>query len=500
MAPCLVRNSGLALRQIGVQEADIIAVVSPLAKYAFMVNEPNDIAYHLAKAAYLASAGRPGPVWLDIPLDVQGATIVPEQLRQFDPAEVSNDFRPGVSAEELEDLAARLQQASRPVVIAGNGIRLSNTIPAFRAFIEKHQIPFVVSYLAVDLLPSGHPLYVGRMGIKGDRAGNFAVQNSDLVLALGTRLCVPMTGYEYNLFARQAKVVVVDIDPVEHRKNTVRIDRLLNVPLQSFFRDVEALPAVAPARSSGWAAKCRHWRNLWPVCLPEYNDLKQGVNMYTLVNVLSQRMPDDAVVVSDAGSSYYVTSQAVQIRGGQRYITSGAQADMGFTLPAAIGVCAARNLRDVLAITGDGSLQLNLQELQTVVHHHLPIKLFVLNNNGYLSIRTTQTKFFEGRLIGTDKSSGVSFPDLSRLAEAYRIPYFRLDSVPATGAVIDQVLGTEGPVICEVFCPENQEVIPTVSSLRRPDGKMISKPLEDMYPFLSREEFLREMIVPPVAE
>jgi acetolactate synthase-1/2/3 large subunit len=280
----------------------------------------------------------------------------------------------------------------------------------------------------------------------------------------------------------------------------VRIDQFINVDLKYFFRAAETFPVIPPDWRSEWTGKCRHWRNLWPVCLPEYNDLKYGVNMYTFVNVLSDRMPDDAVVVSDAGSSYYVTSQAVKIRARQRYITSGAQADMGFALPAAIGVCVARDMKNVIAITGDGSLQLNLQELQTVVHNQMPVKLFILNNNGYMSIRATQNKFFEGRLIGTDKSSGLSFPDLSRLAEAYGIPYFRIASVPATRDIIDQVLGTKGPVICEVICPENQEVIPTVSSLRKPDGKMISKPLEDMYPFLNRGEFLREMIVPPVNE
>lgn len=493
-----LRNSGLAIRQIGVQEVDIVSIVSSLTKYAVVVNEPNDIAYHLGKAAYLAASGRPGPVWLDIPLDVQGALVDPARLRTFDATEVVKEFKEHMTEEEGRELERLLRHAQRPVVIAGNGIRLSTTMQQFRSFVERNQLPVVVSYLGVDLLPSDHPLNVGRIGIKGDRAGNFAVQNSDLVLALGTRLCVPMTGYEYGLFAREAKVVVVDIDPLEHRKNTIRIDRVINADLRCFFRDLDAITCVPWRQRCEWVLKCQHWRGIWPVCLPEYRDEQHGVNMYTFTEILSARMPDDAAVVSDAGSSYYVTSQAIRIRAEQRYITSGAQADMGFTLPAAIGVCAARGMKPVIGVTGDGSLQLNIQELQTVVHSRMPVKLFVLNNNGYMSIRATQTKFFEGRLIGTDKSSGLSFPGVARIADAYRIPYRLIDSVENARAVIDEVLALEGPVVCEVMCPENQEVVPTVSSVRRADGRMESKPLEDLYPFLSREEFRREMIVPTV--
>lgn len=489
-----VRNSGLPLRQFGVQEVDIIAVVEPLTKYAVMVNDPEKIAWHLDKAVHQARTGRPGPVWLDIPMDVQGAAIDETKLERFDATNEPADFITEPLIGDLEKVAKLFASAKRPIIVAGQGIRLAGAIPAFRKFIEENRIPVVASRLGIDMLPSEHPLFIGRIGNKGDRAGNFAVQNADLVLVIGSRLSVSSTGHEYQTFAREATMVIIDIDPVEHRKNTVRVDLFINADAGRF---LDSIKVSNPPDSNCWEQKCLEWKNRWPVCLPAYAESKE-VNLYYFVDCLTRKMKPDAVVVSDAGSAFYVVSQGGQFNKDQRYVTSGGQADMGYSLPAAVGVSVGRGKGEVLAVTGDGSFQMNIQELQTVVHNRLPVKLFVWNNDGYLSIRASQSKFFEGRFIGTDSSSGVSFPDTAKIANAYGIKYFRVNESSELLAVLDQVLAYDGPAICEVICIRDQEIVPTVSSRKKSDGTMVSLPLEDMYPFLDRDEFLREMIVSPV--
>lgn len=490
-------NATTKMRQYGVQEANVVAIVESITKYSVMVNTPEEIAYHLEKAAFIANSGRPGPVWIDIPLDVQGAWIDQSELKHFDPVAEGYELSSHPTQKVIQKLAELLNKAKRPVVIAGNGIRLSNTQDEFISFVEKYKIPTTFSYLSIDLLPSNHPLSVGRLGAKGDRAGNFSVQNADLVLVLGSRLSVALTGFEYDLFAREAEVVVVDIDAEEHKKNTVHIDLMIESDLRSFFQDMKQVNVQNTA--SEWVEKCQRWKNKWPVYQESYAT-ESKINMYEFIHQLDGYMKDESVVVSDAGSAYYVASQALQIDKKQRYITSGAQADMGFTLPAAIGVCFASQEREVIGITGDGSFQMNIQELQTIKHHNLPIKIFVWNNGGYLSIKTTQTKFFEARYAGTSKESGISCPSFEKIAKAYGIEYIRATNPTILGNVLKESFDMNGPVICEVMCPEFQEVIPAVSSVKKPDGTMVSKPIEDMYPFLSREEFLSEMLIAPVDE
>ena len=490
-------NATVPLRQFGVQEANIVAVVKSLTKYAVMINDPQEILFELEKAAFLAKAGRPGPIWIDVPLDVQGAMVDPAVLRHFTP-DAESAIKPSPSPAEIAELQNKLALAKRPVIIAGNGIRLGGAVEFFLKFVEESKIPVAVSYLGADLLPSDHPQYVGRLGIKGDRAGNFAIQNSDLVISIGCHLSVALTGFEYELFAREAKLVVIDIDPDEHRKNTVKIEQFIHSDVIEFF--VKFASPKSLESWSSWGEMCRKWRVQWPVCLPSYAEEKEGINKYLFVEKLKNHLKADSVVVSDAGSSYYVTSQALKIREQQRYVTSGAQADMGFTLPAAIGVSVAKGGSEVVGITGDGSLQMNIQELQTLVHHQLPVKLVVWNNNGYLSIRTTQRKFFSGRELGTDAQSGLSLPDTEKIAAAYGIAFLRVSESRLLDAALDKMMSIQGPVILEVMCPENQEIIPTASSKKLPDGRMVSKPLEDMYPFLDREEFLANMIVKPLDE
>jgi len=490
-------NSSVPLRQIGVQEANIVAIVKSTTKYAVMVNEPEDILYELEKAAFLAKSGRPGPVWIDVPLDVQGASVDFETLRHYIPEPAESD-KPTPSLESINTLRNQIAASKRPIIIAGNGIRLGGAVDAFKSFVEASKIPVTVSYLGADLLASDHPQYVGRIGIKGERPGNFAVQNSDLVISIGCHLSVALTGFEYDMFAREANLVVIDIDKNEHLKNTVKIDQFIHADVTEFF---SKMPSVNFQEEwDGWGDICRKWREQWPICLPSYSDNSKYINKYSFIDKLKDHLKDDSVVVSDAGSSYYVTSQALKIRAQQRYLTSGAQADMGFTLPAAIGASVARTGAEVVGITGDGSLQMNIQELQTVIHNQLPVKLVVWNNNGYLSIRATQQKFFAGREIGTDPSSGVSFPSTKKIAEAYGIPFLQVSELKMLDEALNILMNEKGPMILEVMCPENQEVIPTASSKKMPDGRMVSKPLEDMYPFLDRAEFLENMIVKPIDE
>jgi acetolactate synthase-1/2/3 large subunit len=458
-----------------------------------MVNDPNDISYHLERAAWLMRTGRPGPAWLDVPLDVQAATVDEIALRRFNPASETGLRVETPSPEKMAVLTTMLRDARRPVIIVGQGVRLAGACAEFRRFIERLPIPFVASRLGIDIMPSDHPLFTGRIGNKGDRAGNLAVQSADLVLSIGSRLSVSSVGYDPRQFARAAKVVVVDIDPVEHQKGTVRIDLLIDSDALEFLRATDALQI---GDTTEWVTHCQAWREKYPVCLPEYQSETAGVNPYTFLDRLSKAAPDDAVFVADAGSAFYITSQAVKIRGTQRYITSGAQAEMGYSLPAAIGASIAgmpRNL--VIAITGDGSLQMNIQELQTLVHHHLPVKLFVLNNGGYRSISATQELLCGGRYIGSAAGTGVSFPSTGKIAAAYGLPFWRVATLPELDGMLSEVLAQSGPAVCEVVLPHNHTIAPQSVTVQQADGSLKSLPLEDMAPLLDRAEFDANMEV-----
>lgn len=492
-----IKHFGLPLRQYGVQEALVLPMVAPFSKYTATVEDPQEIRYHLEKAAYLGTHGRPGPVWLDIPMDVQGAPIEENTLKGFSPGELEETYKTTPSSAELSNLEKLLQESERPVIIAGHGIRLAHALPEFRAFIEKYNIPFVATYLATDYVPGDHPLFVGRTGIKGDRAGNFAMQNADLILSIGSRLGVTVIGYSPKDFARGAKIVVVDIDPEEHKKKTISIDTFINSDAK------ELLKAFKPDKLSDfadWRKKCLHWKEQYPVCLPSYKDSKDGINLYYFFQELCNNLPDDEVVIGDAGSAIYVPGQMFRAKTNQRLMLSGAQAEMGFTLPACIGVSIAKGNGDVVGITGDGSFQTNIQELQTVVHNQLPVKLFVWNNDGYLSIRSSQRRIFQERYYGTDKTTGVSFPDVKKIADAYGMPYVKLEGNNNLGQRIAAILAMKGPVLCEVMCVRDQEIVPMTASKKLDDGRMVSPPLEDMYPFLDRETFKQEMIIDPLPE
>lgn len=497
-----IHKSGLkGLRQFGVQEADILPMVRSVTKYCAMVEKPEDIRYHLEKAEYLSSQGRPGPVWIDVPLDVQGSPVDPRRLRGFDPrAEGYGPLLDSPSAPELAAVRAALKSAARPVIVAGQGVRIAGAADKLLRFAELNGVPVVTPRLGIDLIPTAHPLYVGRPGIKGDRAANFAVQNSDLLICVGTRLSINLTGHDYPRFARAAKIFVVDADPVEHSKRTVRIDRFVRSDAAKFLDGM--LKGGRPASGPGigdWAARCADWKRRYPVVQPEYRKARP-VNTYYFAEVMSGLASSKDVIVIDSGSSSYVMSQAVSIKRGQRYLASGGLGAMGYAVPASIGASAAMRGGRVLCVTGDGSMHMNLQELETIAHNRLPVKMFVFNNGGYASIKTTQKNFFHSRFVGVDDKSGVSLPEWRRVAALFGLKWVRVSSPSSMAARVGEVMSAKGPVICEVMCSADQPIIPTVYSVKKPDGRMVSRPLEDMFPFLGREEFLAQMIVPAVED
>lgn len=477
------------LRQVGAQEINILPVVESLTKYSAMVNNPEDIRYHLEKAFYMSKKGRPGPSWLDIPLDVQGALIKPEELHGF---KIHKIKKPELKMDTLE---MWVRNSKRPVIVSGHGVRISGAIKDLLSISGYYNIPVVTTYLGIDTIPHNWSSYVGRIGTKGDRAGNLAVQNSDLLIVIGSSLPVAVTGYEYEHFARNANIVVVDVDSSVGMKQTIKINRFIKADAKDFLDELRKFLKIF---DKSWLDKCVSWKNKYPVCLPEYADLKKEVNIYYFIDKLCDKLDGSDVVVTDAGSSFYAGSQAVKIKKGMRYITSGGFGTMGYNLPASIGVSMAIGKKRVICITGDGSFQQNIQELQTIIHYKLPIKIFIFNNNGYLSIRYTQKKYFSDRFIGESCISGVSFPDTKKIAMSYGIKFMRVSNNNMLDETLDKVLNYDGAVICEVMTPPDQLIIPTVASEKRPDGSMVSKPLEDLYPFLNREEFKKEMIVRPL--
>jgi acetolactate synthase-1/2/3 large subunit len=491
---CLIESTGL--RQFGIQESDIVSMVKSVTKYAAVLKDPNQVKYHLQKAIHLATTGRPGPVWLDIPLDIQSKHIIPEECPSFEPKEQKITENDGLK-EQVEKCIELLKKSERPVLISGYGIRLAKGEKEFLQLIEKMGIPVISSWTTSDLISSSHELSIGRSGIFGDRAGNFTVQNSDLVLSIGSRLSVPQVGYNFPLFARAAKKIIVDIDPAELKKPSLKPELPIRADAKEFMLEMlKQLKDVEPFKISSWLKRCQGWKIKYPVVLPEYKECKDAVNSFYFVQVLSDKLDDNAVIVTDMGTSFTCTMQTFKTKLGQRLSTSSGHASMGFGLPGAIGACIGNGRKDTICISGDGGLQMNIQELQTLVHYNLPIKLFVLNNKGYLTIKATQQNHF-GRFVGAEQSSGVTCPDIIKIATAYGLPNIRIANTEELNLKIDSVLKSKGPMVCEIIMEENQPLIPRVSSLKKPDGTIISKPIEDLYPFLSREEFRENMIVDP---
>jgi acetolactate synthase-1/2/3 large subunit len=491
-----VRSTGLPLRQYGDQELDIEELVRPVTKYVHMVTEPETIRYHLEKAIYLAKAGRPGPCWLDIPLNVQGAQIDPDTLKGFDPAELDEPWKKTDLKAATARILDKLRSAKRPVVFAGGGVRLSGEHATFLKLVEKLGIPVVTGWNAHDVMHDAHPLYAGRPGTIGDRAGNFVVQSSDLLLILGSRLNIRQVSYNWQSFAREAYKIWVDVDATELQKPNVKPDMGIHASL------TDLLPVLAAAKYDGPTKEHKEWmawalerRRRFPAVLPEYFE-NERVNPYVFVHELFKQLPEDQVVVTGNGSACVVSFQAAEIKKGQRLWTNSGCATMGYDLPAAIGIVQATGgKKPVVALAGDGSIMMNLQELQTIVGNDMPVKIFLLNNSGYVSIFQTHRNFFNGVEVGGGPKSGVSFPKFEKLAAAFDLPYRRANNHAELQDAIAATMAAPGAAFCEIIIDENVVFAPKLGAKVLPDGRIISPPLEDLSPFLSREVLADNMLI-----
>jgi acetolactate synthase-1/2/3 large subunit len=493
----LVSSTGVSLRQLGDQEVNIVEMVKGITKYAVLVDDPLTIRYHLERALHIALQGRPGPVWLDIPIDVQGGKIEPSELKGYDPNEDTIRYETDHLEESVALVAKRLAAAKRPVIYAGTGIRLSGQYDLFFELAGRLGVPVVGAWDSNDLIPNDHPSYAGRPGSLGDRAGNFTVQNSDFLLILGCRLNIRLVSYNWENFAPGAYKVMVDVDAAELKKPTLSINLPIHADLRDFLPLFLASLKDWSADHADWLAWCKERVKRYPVVLPEYWESSNGVNPYCFMERLSEYLENGEVIACGDGTACVAAFQAMNIRPRQRLFTNSGCASMGYDLPAAIGAAEALpNKKRIICVAGDGSIMMNLQELQTVSGRKLPIKIFVLNNSGYHSIRQTQGNFFPDNIVGCGTDSGLSFPDFEKVAEAFGMGYQRCRKHNNLDEVIKATLSLEGSVICEVIVDLAQAFAPKLSSRKLEDGRMISASLEDMSPFLDREELQGNMVTP----
>lgn len=483
----LVGNRGV--RQIGFQEIDIIRIVGPITKFAVTVIDPLLIRRCLEEAVWNATHGRKGPVWVDIPLDVQATEIDPATLISFTPP-----ITPDVSQkihEAAEQTLRLLNEAKRPIVLVGNGVRHSGAVDLFLKWAESIEIPILTTWKALDFLPEDHPLYVGRPGAVGQRAANFAQQTSDVFISIGARLDYGQTAYNHGNFAPQAQRVIIDIDSAELEKLQMTTAVSLVADAAHFLDTLVDLTARADLPDWGaWRARCDQWKQRYPIVLPSYRETTNGIHNYIFIEALGKSLGDgDLLVPGSSGACSEVTCQALPTPKGLRFINTQGLGAMGFGVPAALGACLAAGGRRTVCVDGDGGFVMNAQELAVIANLGLPIKFFVLNNAGYGSIRTTQINYFERRFMACDKDSGLNLPDLEKTAALYNIPFKRLSTHSNLTGNISKVLEDSGPLICEVMMAPDQFTQPKVSSKQQPDGKMVTMPMEDLWPFLDRSEF-----------
>ncbi len=506
-AGCKDSDGDYEPRAIGDQEYDITAMTSHICKYAVMLEDPADIRYHLEKAWHLMNTGRPGPVWIDVPVNYQAADINPDELRGYDEAEDICEKK--ISAAQLDESIDKtiemLKEAKRPVIYAGGGIRISGGFEAFRKAVDKLGIPVCTYWNSIDVIESDNPLYCGRGGNMGDRAGNFAIQNSDLVLVLGSRLSIRQVGYTWGTWARAAKVIMVDIDSSEMDKHTLHIDLKIHSDVKEYLEKLnDKLDSASDSKEGylfsddAWRAQCIKWREKYPVVSDE--QLHTGdklVNVYGFIKALSDKLPKGSLTAVSNGACCVAGHQSWTIKDNTRFIINNAVASMGYGLPAAIGLCLSAGKKDTICLEGDGSIMMNLQELQTIVTNKLPIKIFLINNAGYHSIRLTQNNLFSDySKCGIGPESGdLAFPSFEKIASAFGYSYIGIHTGAELSDKLDEALDTEAPVLCEVFTDTDQVWAPKSSARRLPDGTLTSPPLEDLAPFLSREELAENMFI-----
>ncbi len=491
---------GRGVRSMGQQEVDIGSIVRPITKYAVTVLEPADIRYHLEKAVYLARIGRRGPVWLDIPLDVQTALVDEAALRPFDPDELAVPSHSGSLATQVSETIALINRSQRPVILAGYGIRSAGAEKEFLELIEGLDIPLLTTWKTIDLVPEEHRLFAGRPGAVGQRGANFTQQNCDCLLAVGARLDLPQTAFNHANFARAARKIVVDVDPCEIGKLQMDIALPVVADAGDFLRELLRHKAsLKAADRSAWLDRCKQWQRRYPSVTQEHWNRSDVVDQYALVDVLSDELsPTDVIVPGSSGPTSDIFLQAFRVKAGQRIRNFPGLGAMGTGLPGSIGACLASGRQRTICPNGDGGFQLNIQELETVRRLGLPIKFFVLNNGGYASIMAMQQNYFQGRYVASEPSSGLTLPDVCKVAEAYGLPTARIARHDELRDQVRQVLRSPGPVVCEVVCSPEQVIAPRATSSVGPDGRIVSRPMEDLWPLLDREEFLANMIVPPL--
>ena len=491
------RAAGIPVRAMGDQEYDITPMVSHMTKYAEMIIEPQKVKYHIQKALYLATHGRPGPVWLDIPLDIQGGYIDPSEFVEFDPSETADELPPAVTKEMIAEVLEKIKNAKRPVLNVGSAIHSTDSVALMRRVAEKLNIPVAVAWDASDLMPHDNELFVGIPGLLGDRAGNWAVQNADLVLSVGCRLSCRQVGYNVKSWAREAYVIMVDIDKYELIKPSIHVELPIHADAKEFLQVLDEAIETKLTGHEDWTRICQGWKKNYPVVSEKHYSGEGLTNAYCFLNEVSRRAAEDQFIVLGNGT-VEACLHAIHIKNNTRLISNSGAASMGYDLPAAIGCCFAIGKKDTICLTGDGSIQMNLQELQTIVFHKLPIKIFVVNNQGYHSMRQTEGNLFpEYTKVGIGPESGdLSFPEMKKIAAAYGIPYMSASCNKEIPDVVDRMLAAEGYAMCEIFVDINQKFEPKSATKKLPDGTLVSPPLEDLAPFLPREELEKIMIIP----
>jgi len=485
-----VGNRGV--RQMGFQEIDTTAIYKPITKYTVTVTDPKTIKYHLQKALWLCMNERPGPVVLDIPLDIQAANIDPKKLKSFKPPKNK------INKINYKKIANELLKAKKPILLVGNGVRLGQALPEFYKFIKKTNIPVLTTWKALDFLEEDHPQYVGRPGGVGQRGANFNQQNSDFIITVGARLDHGQLAYQPQFFAREAKKCLVDIDVNEIKKLNIEIDYSVETNAKAFFKNL--LPLVSKLDVNDWLKNCKHLYKKYPVVLSEYlNESATSINNYTFIHYLSETLPEKALIVpGSSGACSEITMQAFRNIKKVRIYNSEGLGSMGFGIPAAIGGCIANNNSFTVCIDGDGGFVMNIQELELVFRYNLPIKFFILNNNGYGSIRSTQNTHFNGNLLACEPSCGLTLPSVELNARAYRIPYIKIANQQNLKSKIQDVLQKTGPVICELMINSDQKTSPKASVYKKEDGSFSARPMEDLAPFLDRKEFFENLLVKPI--
>ncbi|MES2760767.1 MAG: thiamine pyrophosphate-binding protein [Bacteroidota bacterium] len=485
------------LRMWGVQGFDICKTVENITKYAVLITDPKQVKYEFQKAIHIAESGRPGPSWIDIPTDILAAQINPDELKGYTPGVNSDENTFSKFIPQISDL---LKSSKRPVFIFGNGIRLGGAEHLLNKLVDKFQIPFLTTWNGLDVISSEHLLNYGREGTYGQRCANFLVQNTDLIITIGSRMAIPQVGYDLKEFGRAAKKIVVDIDPTELAKFSKDSSFLLVEAHAKNFIEALINEVSAPSKENynDWQKTCDSWKEKFPFVEPNGLHKEQDglLNSYQFMKELNTHFSSNEIIVTDMGTALTCTHQTLKLRDQQRIVTSTGLGEMGFGLPGAIGASLAADKQRVILINGDGSMMMNLQEMQTIIHHKLPVKLFVYINDGYLTIKHTQNNLFGKKFSGSGADSGVSCPDFSKIGEAFGFKTFKINSLEESKSIIPQVLNADGPVLCEVFIHSMQLLVPKTSFNINPDGTLVSPPLEDLSPFLPREEFQKEMVIP----